>query len=704
MLQSKPHTDIFNSTPVDTIARLQLLYGNALGGLFVTLLCMGVLCFGFESPEKQSTKTTIFVILCISHVFRFIENRFTLRQIAQNKANYKKVNTRFTTGIVVNSSIWAAYSFAIVPSIDGIEITVTAIILSALAGGTITILAASSILARFYMSCLILPFATMGFFSDFEYFNYISFLGFAFWFVMVVSSRQAAKFVSETLALKNKNAKLVLLMEQEKGEVERVNNELLEANKRLDDYTYSLESKVESRTKEIYRLSNLDPLTNLSNRKAFLDLLKQEITDAKTNNKRFALLFIDLDGFKDVNDGFGHKIGDSVLTEIGLRLNDILFPEALVEEALVGEKPLLCRWGGDEFLILLPLQENGVSESEINILTKGIQAGVSRTINIASNEINLGASIGIAQYPKDSEDSQQLIQYADISMYYHKELGNSEEGKKDATYFSGELFAEFQRDQLIRDGLKHALDKQEFSLAYQPLVDIQNDELWCFEALLRWEHADNIISPVEFIPMAEKSGKINDIGAWVLQRACLDAVAWQFDALKNKKISSPGVSVNVSSIQLLDPTFIFTVETALEVSGLAPEKLHLEITESVMFENEALALSQLATLSNMGIHVALDDFGTGFSSLSQLQGMAFDVIKIDRSFVNHLSKQDLTIISATKLIADQFGAKTVAEGIETEHQLMILKSGGIRYIQGYFIARPMPFEKLDEWVSSFYIA
>ncbi|MBF7072136.1 EAL domain-containing protein [Glaciecola sp. MH2013] len=691
------HTDIFNSSPQDTLARLRLLYGNALGGLFITLLCMGVLCFGFDTPEQQKLKTSIFVILVISHVLRFTENTLTLHQIKQKTANHKTLIVRFTVGIMINSTIWASYSFLLVPTMSGIEITVSAVILSALAGGATTILAASGLLARFYMSCLILPYAIMGLFNEFEYFHYISYLGFGFWFVMLLSSKQAANFVSETLTLKNKNSELVLLMDQEKQEVERVNNELLSANKQLDEYTASLEEKVENRTKEIYRLSNLDSLTGLSNRSAFLEQLKERVLLAKSKREQFALLFIDLDGFKDVNDGFGHKIGDSVLSEIGHRLLTLLNET----QPINSQKAVLCRWGGDEFLVLYPTDSKSVTTAPspaIEKLSAEIQKRVAKSINIASNEIHLGASIGIAKYPEDTEEPQQLIQYADISMYYHKEFGQG-----NATYFSLDLFAEFQRDQLIRDGLKLALEKQEFSLVYQPIVDIQDDELVCFEALLRWEHQGNFISPVEFIPMAEKSGRINDIGAWVLQRACMDATTWHFDALSAKRNKQPGVSVNVSCIQLVDDSFIATVESALVLSGLPAENLHLEITESVLFENEALALSQLAHLSKLGVHVSIDDFGTGFSSLSQLKAMHFDVVKIDRSFIIELSKQDLTIISATKLIADQFNARMVAEGIETEHQLAILKSGGIRYIQGYYIARPMPLKQINAWVSKFFV-
>lgn len=383
-----------------------------------------------------------------------------------------------------------------------------------------------------------------------------------------------------------------------------------------------------------------------------------------------------------MNDGFGHKTGDSVLSEIGKRLQEQLFLLELDDS----QNNLLCRWGGDEFLLFMPYG----SENVINTLTTNIQRAIAETIKISSNNIVLGASIGIAKFPHDSEDPHQLIQYADISMYCHKKLG-----KGDAIAFSPALFEEFQHDQIIRDGLKHAMATKELSLAYQPIVDVQTNSLWAIEALLRWQHKDQFISPAEFIPIAEKSGRINQIGAWVLNKACEDAAQWAYP-------TKPAVSVNVSSIQLLDASFIQIIVDALTNSGLPAERLHLEITESVMLENGELAQSQLKKIADLGIHISIDDFGTGFSSLNQLQTMSFDIIKIDRSFLQDLSKRDKTIISATKLIADEFEACAVAEGIETETELEVLKDLGIRYIQGYLVARPMPNSELDDWVNKYH--
>ena len=263
------HTDIYNSTKQDTKARLQLLYGNALGGLAISLLCMAVFCFGFESPDYQNTKTVFFLVLVCSHIFRLIDNLYTKVQFKKDNFDVRAAATRFTIGIISNSCIWSMYSIMLTLHMLNTEILVTTIVLSALAGGATTIFAASRSLSVLYISSLILPFVMTGFFSQYSYFPLISSLGIGFWAVMVISSGHASKFVSETLALKNKNASLLELMDEEKKEVDRINQELWSANQQLDNNNHLLESKVEKRTAEIYRLSNLDPLTNLMNRTLF---------------------------------------------------------------------------------------------------------------------------------------------------------------------------------------------------------------------------------------------------------------------------------------------------------------------------------------------------------------------------------------------------------------------------------------------------
>jgi diguanylate cyclase (GGDEF)-like protein len=675
------HNDIFNSPTQDVRARLQLLYGNLVGGTATTLICMAILCFAFENPESQTIKTIIFIALLCSQIGRLIDNFYTKKELDKPDFDVQAAKKRFTIGVVSNALIWASFSFLTVPYMQNIEGTITTVILSALAGGSIAVLAATRSLAILYMSCLLLPFSLMIYVSGLSHLSFMAYLGPCFWAVMIFSTSQVSQFITNTLAHKNKNIALLNLTDIEKKEVERVNQELLKANEQLDNYTHMLESEVEKRTSEIYRLSNLDPLTGIMNRSAFLQSFKKTLYRSSDRYARYALLFIDLDGFKDVNDGFGHKVGDAVLGEIALRLKELEVVMDLDDKV----ESLLCRWGGDEFLVCTEL----VSEAFLSSLIQDIISSITTPISVSSNNITLGASIGVSRYPEDSTEPNELIQYADISMYYQKK-----HAKGIATHFSPALFDEFQHEQVIRDGLKSALENNELSLMFQPIVDIDKHEPWAIEALLRWEHKGQKISPAEFIPIAEKSGRIVEIGAWVLQQACNAAAQWTF-------ANKPSVSVNVSSLQLLDNQFINIIDEVLESSSLPADRLHLEITESVMLENGELAKSQLKAIADRGIHVSIDDFGTGFSSLNQLQTMSFDIIKIDRSFLQGLNKKDLTIISATKLIADEFVAKTVAEGIETETELAVLKGLGIRYIQGYLFARPMQSDDLDEWIKTF---
>ena len=681
ILKSNP--DLFNSAKTDTIARLRLLYGNALGGLLVTLACMTLLSFGFDNVENQSNRTLIWCLLLASHFLRLIDNFVSKKALEADTVNTSPIIVKFTAGIIANSCIWALYSILVLPSASLMEITLSAIILSALAGGTITIMSASTILSVFYMSALLLPYAIVILIHQMQDLYYIAWLGFVFWFVMLASAFQAGRSISSTFVLKNQNANLLTLMALEKKEVDRVNRKLSEANIALDNHAATLETEVARRTEEIYRLSNIDSLTNLMNRTAFTKNLNDILRNRSLTKQKFALLFIDLDGFKEINDGFGHKIGDSVLAEISLRLEDVVDKCHTKKEQQT--KYELCRWGGDEFLMLTPYSRI----EQINSLTATIQKRIKAKINIASNSLSVGASIGVSLYPKHCNSPSELIQFADIAMYHHKHIRSD-----NAVYFSPELYSDFQHDQFIRDGLKSALKNNEFELQYHPIIDVTTDTVWAIEALIRWQHQNINISPDEFVGTAERSGRIIEIGEWVIKQACKEAASWKFS-------NSIAVSVNVSSIQLLDKNFINMVDSALQGSGLSPSRLHLEITESVMLENTKLASAQLNAIADRGIHISIDDFGTGYSSLNQLQTMFFDVIKIDRSFLQNLNKRDLTIIAATKLIADEFNASTVAEGIETQEELDTLKRLDIRYIQGYFFARPMTSNDLIKWVKDF---
>lgn len=671
--------DLFNSNKADAVERLKLLYGNAIGGLGITLLCMAVMCFAFEHPEKATEKLWFFVCLLVSHSMRLADILYFQSKIRTNTLEVTPAIVRFSLGTFVNSSIWASYVFVVMPTMSQTELTATVMIVSAIAGGTITIFSPSTVLSVFYTGCLLLPSAYVVLLREEEFFSYLALLAVVFWVVMLLSAKKVGLFFTQVLALKRENAQMLNLVEREKKQVERANSALQQANQQLDEHAHELESRVQARTQEIYRLSNIDALTQLSNRNAFIQQLYSLLNKAKEEDC-YTLVFIDLVGFKQINDGLGHNVGDQVLREISKRLESI-------QKSRDG---MLCRWGGDEFLLLV----NSCSKQDMALLTDQLQGVIQQPLTASSILLSVNASIGLSCFPQDTRDAEKLIQYADIAMYHHKKYSDKQHLEQSAIFFNDQLFNQLKLEQLITEGLKHAIEREEFGLVFQPIIDLKNNRVWACEALLRWNHGGKHVGPDQFIPIAEKTGYIASMGAWVLKEACKVAATWKHD----EDIS---LSVNVSPLQLLNENFIHDVQYALAVSKLPANRLHLEITESVMLERGEDVSNLLKMLSDIGVHISIDDFGTGYSSLNQLDCLHFDVIKIDKSFSKNVSSHDVTIISAAKLIADDFGASTVAEGIETEDELNVLTQIGINLFQGYLFAKPMDAEQLEVWYKAF---
>ena len=554
---------------------------------------------------------------------------------------------------------------------EAIEFATTAIIIVSLAGGASTVLAGHKNAASLFITIILLPLSVLCLFSDLEYRQLLGGLGVFFTLVLLVSSRKSAGFTHNTIKLRNDNALLLEQMHQEQDELNRVNKELSSAYAKLNDANNSLESEVARRTERIAELSNLDPLTGIYNRSAFTNQLRELMKKREDSEFSLALLFIDLNGFKKINDTLGHKVGDAVLTEIAIRL------EAFANDYHAG------RWGGDEFLIALPYADKDTAMSVANALLTRI----AQPLDVLSNRLNLSASVGIAMFPEHSSDELELIQLADFAMFEQKKSGH-----KTPRLFDRELIHNLKETQALRDGLQQAIDKKQLYLCYQPIVCSVSKQAKSFEALLRWDFAGKLVSPGVFIPLAEQSGLIKEIGSWVLHRACIDARQWQ-------EISDANVSVNVSVMQILDDGFLPDLDKAISTSGIAPEKLHLEITESMFADNTDKVCAQIDAIKSRNVQVSIDDFGTGYSSLSQLQNLSFDTVKIDRSFVNNLSNGGEAIIRATIFIARQFGCKTIAEGVETEEQAEALLTMGVDFLQGFLYARPTRKDHLDEWLT-----
>ncbi len=406
-----------------------------------------------------------------------------------------------------------------------------------------------------------------------------------------------------------------------------------------------------------------DPLTRLPNRALFLDRLDVALAQAERHNGILAVLFLDLDDMKSINDTFGHAIGDRVLQSVG---------ERLVAALRAGDT--VARVGGDEFLILLPIEDAAEAEA----LAKKLLSCISEPLTIERDELYLTTSVGMALYPADGHDAATLIRHADGAMYRVKESGGHDLqlSNSAARRTVGRLSLEEQ--------LRTALERDEFVLYYQPQVDITSRKLSGAEALVRWQRADGtLVGPAGFITVCEQSGLITTLGEAVLRKACAQMVEWQ------KVGTAPlRVGVNVSARQFYQRDFIGMVERVISETGMAPVRLELEITETVAMQTSDRALTMLRDLRSMGIAIAVDDFGTGQSSLSYLKRFPVDTVKVDRSFVADLisGDNDEWIITAVLMLANHLGLRTVAEGVETEQQADFLSGHDCREIQGYLIS------------------
>lgn len=420
---------------------------------------------------------------------------------------------------------------------------------------------------------------------------------------------------------------------------------------------------VEEREQQVMHASLHDALTGLPNRRFFIEKLDRAVQRQSDNHQSF-VAFIDVDDFKAINDAMGHPVGDELLRSVARSLQD-RFPDAMV-----------ARFGGDEFGLLLSGLE---AETDCASLARTLETTLNREMTIDGRSILMSASVGIAIGPQDAGSSDQLLKCADLALYRAKS-----DGKGAYHFFEPELDAEASRRRRMEIDLRRAIRDGDFELFFQPLFSISQNRVKGFEALMRWPHKEHgMISPATFIPIAEESGLIVQLGEWALREACRQAAHWPDDI---------AVAVNISPRQLAADGLAACVAQALAQSGLPASRLELEITESVFIGNVEKTLKILHSLQSLGVRVALDDFGTGYSSLSYLRSFPFDKIKIDQSFVRALEEGGSAhaIVRAITTLADALGMETLAEGVETQELLDALQKEGCDMIQGYLISRPVP--------------
>jgi diguanylate cyclase (GGDEF)-like protein len=436
--------------------------------------------------------------------------------------------------------------------------------------------------------------------------------------------------------------------------------------------------KVQQSQVEIEHLAHHDTLTNLPNRFYGEELFTKSLVACEQKQKILALLFIDLDNFKPVNDALGHAAGDRLLDLLTHRLNKIIKPDHF-----------LIRFGGDEFLLLAPFLNNS---NEIDELANTLIQGCASEFEILGHRVNITASIGIACAPKDGIEFKSLCRKADLAMYKAKQVG-----RNTYHYYNEALDVASDDKFKLLQLLRPALNENQFLLYYQPLMGLRSGQINTVEALLRWPQADgSMISPEQFIPLAESSGLINELGRWVIQQASL------FCALQRRKgMSNLRVAVNLSIMQFKDERLHSTVVKALEDACLPADALELELTESLLIDETEQIQNQLKALNELGITIAIDDFGTGYSNLGYLRNLNATRLKIDRSFITSMcvAKHDESLVRAIISMAGALGLETVAEGIEDQATLNKLVSLGCDVGQGYFWSEPVPGDVLFEYLS-----
>jgi diguanylate cyclase (GGDEF)-like protein/PAS domain S-box-containing protein len=434
------------------------------------------------------------------------------------------------------------------------------------------------------------------------------------------------------------------------------------------------------RTQErLYSLAHNDGLTGLPNRILFRDRLKQAIAYANRQKRSVALLFLDLDRFKVINDSLGHPVGDRLLQSVA---------KALL--ASVREVDTVARFGGDEFTIVL---SNLDRPDDAVLVAKKILNSLQKPFLIDGHELFAMGSIGISIFPEHGEDIDSLIKKADIAMYEAKSQGGDR-----WTLYDPVMDQNSHKRLLLENSLRKALSKNEFRLVYQPKVDIVSGQITAMEALLRWDHPElGLIKPDEFIPLAEETGLILAIGEWVLERACNQNVEWC-----NQGIASMRVAVNISGYQLQQADFLSRLDEIVSRTGMPFDQLEIEITESVIMQNPDFTIQILNEVQDRGIHISVDDFGTGYSSLAHLKRFSVNTLKIDKSFVRDVesSQTDAAITSAIIAMGNSLNLRVIAEGVETEGQYAFLQEAMCDEIQGYLISRPIPPEKVGAFIKS----
>lgn len=462
-----------------------------------------------------------------------------------------------------------------------------------------------------------------------------------------------------------------------------------ERTEQLSQRSEALDKAVDevSRTKEdLHRMAYFDSLTGLPNRRLFTEQLQLVLSLAGRSNQLLALLFLDLDNFKRINDSLGHSAGDLLLREVGIRLSNCMRDsDVLAHFDNSREKIGVSRLGGDEFTVVLNQIE---SPDAAGFVAQRMLDSMSSPMIIDGHELVITPSIGIAIGPKDAEDVEGLLKAADTAMYNAKKSG-----KNNYLFYKPDMATSNVNRLKMETELRSAIQRDEMVLHYQPQIDVETGSIVGLEALIRWRHREHgLVPPDQFIPMAEEMGLIVSISEWALEEACLCV-----KNLQKKGVHIPRVAVNVSALAF-SPSLVECVQSALDSSGIEPNLLELELTEGVMMDSSSASIESLEKMKKLGVSLSIDDFGTGYSSLSYLSHFPLDVLKIDRSFVTDFDKSsnNASLVTAIISMSKSLHLHVIAEGVETAEQLRFLRSNGVTVVQGFLFSRAVPADQLSE--------
>lgn len=635
---------------------LRLAYKNSFSSVFVnlftaigaTLLAWSVI----EIPLLLLAWLLAHALVCAGRLVNFLRSRpLFASALVLPSDMVRKLRIRHTIGQTLSFILWTTFTFwAVHHGTDTVRYA-GLVIISALAAGATGTLAAEIRLGRFYIAGMLLQGAIALMLAS-RPDPVMAFLGLVFTLAMLAVHRSNHRVLAESLTLRFANHDLVENLQAEQHALAELNA--------------TLEARVNQRTMELKTLAEHDALTNVLNRTGLLRWCENR-KDHLGHNDAFAAIFIDLDRFKQINDGLGHTFGDRVLAEVARRL-----------ARGVASNAALCRWGGDEFVIVISEAETALLEKTAG-LADHIRTLVEMPMEIAGHDLSISFSAGIAFAARTDDDISEAIHCADLAAGAAKRKGRGVTERYDCA-----LLTEQERTLRIAQSFKSALERREFSVAFQPIVSAGSRHVECYEALCRWVSPRlGPIFPDEFIAVAEDSGDIVRLGAFVLNEALARLAV---EGLLRQGVK---VAVNVSVRQLVAPGFVEVVRSALAAHKAPPSCLVLEVTESVFDpRNRTVILMVLTALKGLGIEIHVDDFGTGYSSLSRLHEMPISALKIDKSFVQALDSHGRAIISGTTVIARDLGIQIIAEGVETERQAEQLEELGITSLQGYLFGKP----------------